>query len=190
MACPAMNNTRHLRLADYIEKPWKNGLGSTQDILILPPEATDDSFDLRLSLTPIPARAAFSPFPGIERVITLIEGSTLELEFADHTAQLHCGDSLAFGPDQCPIGKPETPARVINVMARRAAWQIKSCTVVNHIPQQDTGDLACLVALSAPCPCRIKGQNFTLSPLETIAITGPATIEAEGHCLFVQFSKT
>jgi hypothetical protein len=37
MVCPAMNNAlQHLRLADYVEKPWKNRRACTLD---LPPAA-------------------------------------------------------------------------------------------------------------------------------------------------------
>ncbi len=181
-----MSNTlQHLRLADYIEKPWKNRRGSTRDIVMLPKGANDDNFDLRLSLTPLPSAAPFSTFAGIERVITLIEGTALTLKLDSHSETLHPGDSLAFGPDQQPFGTPETPARVINLMARRRVWQIDLCRVLPRIPAQETDHFTCMVALEAGM-CHVNAQAVPVAALDSILLTGANSISATGRCLLVK----
>ncbi len=176
---------QHLRPADYIEKPWKNRRGSTRDIVILPQTATDDNFDLRLSLTPLPTAAPFSGFAGIDRVITMIEGTALTLKFDTHSETLHPGDSLAFGPDQQPFGTPETPAHVINLMARRRVWQIDFCQVLPRISVQETDHFTCMIALEAG-ECRVDSQVISVAALDSILLNGTGSIAATGRCLFVK----
>lgn len=122
---------QHLPFEGYDSKPWKNGRGITHDIALIPPNAGHDNFDLRFALSPITEDGVFSAFPGIERVITLIEGAGLALEFADRQERLEPDASLQFDSALTPFGRPQGgTVMVINVMARRGLWQIARCTVI------------------------------------------------------------
>lgn len=59
--------------------PWKNGLGSTREILTWPLGADFDTFLWRVSVASIDADAAFSAFPGVDRTIMLLGGDGIHL---------------------------------------------------------------------------------------------------------------
>lgn len=63
--------------------PWKNGGGSTCEIACWPPGAGLDDFDWRASIATIAASGPFSEFPGVDRVIVLLDGDGVRLRSAD-----------------------------------------------------------------------------------------------------------
>ena len=60
--------------------PWKNGFGSTREIVCQPPGADMDSFDWRVSIATIAQAGPFSAFPGVDRVILLLDGAGVHLQ--------------------------------------------------------------------------------------------------------------
>lgn len=62
--------------------PWKNGGGSTTEIAISPAAANLDNFDWRISLATVASDGPFSPFPGIDRTLALVEGAGLVLDIS------------------------------------------------------------------------------------------------------------
>ena len=60
--------------------PWKNGGGTTREIVCQPPGADMDSFDWRVSIATIAAAGPFSAFPGVDRVILLLDGAGVHLQ--------------------------------------------------------------------------------------------------------------
>lgn len=85
---------------------WRNAAGETREICTFPPAKRD--FYWRASIASIAANGEFSLFPGMERIVTLLEGGEMFLESADHfnlktvTAFCLCGG---------PGGKSETDGR-------------------------------------------------------------------------------
>ncbi len=69
---------RFLRAADRTAVPWKNGGGVTREIAAWPPGATGD-FGWRVSLAEVAADGPFSAFPGVDRVLTMVEGEGMDL---------------------------------------------------------------------------------------------------------------
>ncbi len=59
--------------------PWKNGGGTTREIACQPIGAGMDSFDWRVSIATIAAAGPFSAFPGVDRVIVLLDGAGVRL---------------------------------------------------------------------------------------------------------------
>jgi environmental stress-induced protein Ves len=119
-----MRATR-LRRSDYRRMRWKNDLGWTSEIALSPPGAdfASGAFDWRLSLAEVEADSAFSPLPGIDRTIALLEGDGMVLfEGANETVLERRGQLHAFPGDaevQCRlIGGA---CRDFNVMTRRGA---------------------------------------------------------------------
>ena len=70
---------RHFSTKDYQRMPWKNGQGSTTQLVSAP--AADGSFDWRLSIAEVGQSGPFSDFSGYDRTITLIEGNGMVLTF-------------------------------------------------------------------------------------------------------------
>ncbi len=101
--------------------PWKNGGGTTREIVCQPPGAGMDSFDWRVSIATIAAAGPFSAFPGVDRVITLLDGAGVRLFGGgiDHSLDTP-GIPFAFSGDValgCELlGGASTD---FNVMARR-----------------------------------------------------------------------
>src|SRR5687768_17689052 len=114
-----------LRRADYRRMRWKNDLGWTSEIALYPPGAdfASATFDWRLSLAEIEADSAFSPLPGVDRTIALLEGNGMLLfEGPTETVLERRGQLHAFA------GEAEAHCRLIsgacrdfNVMTRRGA---------------------------------------------------------------------
>lgn len=67
------------RLADLVATPWRNGGGTTREIVSLPAEAGFETFDWRVSVATIAADGPFSAFPGIDRTIMLLDGDGVRL---------------------------------------------------------------------------------------------------------------
>lgn len=68
--------------------PWKNGLGTTTEIAIDPPDAAlGGRFRWRLSIAAVQGSGPFSAFPGYERTIMLIDGHGMDLAVGDEAPQ-------------------------------------------------------------------------------------------------------
>ena len=65
-----------IRLADRAEQPWRNGGGTTRELLAWP--AADD-WTLRLSVARIERDGPFSAFPGVERHFVVLQGAGVRL---------------------------------------------------------------------------------------------------------------
>ncbi|HMM58482.1 MAG TPA: HutD family protein [Rudaea sp.] len=114
--------TRVLRHADYRRMRWKNGGGWTTELAAFPADA--QTFDWRVSIAEIESDGAFSPFPGCDRHIALLEGIGMELRFAGGES-VRLDRRLRFVPF---AGETETfgklisgPVRDFNVITRRDA---------------------------------------------------------------------
>ena len=120
--------------ASLVPTPWKNGGGSTVEIVCRPDGATMESFDWRVSIATIAQDGPFSVFPGVDRAIMLLDGDGLALRYADgviprldhqidhqldqpHTPFSFAGDASL---DCRLLGARSTD---FNVMTRRGAWR-------------------------------------------------------------------
>jgi environmental stress-induced protein Ves len=106
-------------------QPWKNGGGVTREVLCLPQGSGLEQFDWRVSIAHIARSGPFSAYPGIDRVIALLEGGGVYLRSADGAIDHRLDTPLepfAFR------GEAEVQAELLgadchdfNVMTRRAA---------------------------------------------------------------------
>ena len=71
-------------IADLPRTPWKNGGGSTREVVCQPPGAGMDSFDWRVSIATIAQPGPFSVFTGIDRTILLLDGDGVRLHAPGH----------------------------------------------------------------------------------------------------------
>ncbi|MEH2561487.1 HutD/Ves family protein [Bradyrhizobium sp. AZCC 2289] len=105
--------------------PWKNGGGSTTEIVAEPPGASLDDFDWRISMARVAADGPFSEFAGIDRTLAVINGKGLMLTIGGNAPiRLERGsDPISFAGDF------RTSARLtageitdLNVMTRRSRF--------------------------------------------------------------------
>ena len=164
---------QHIPFDQFKAKSWKNGLGTTYDIALFPTDANHTSFELRFALSPIVEDNVFSAFPGVERVITPIEGGALRLEFDDTAAELALFTSLRFDSALTPMGKPTHGSiKVINVMARRNSWNIRSCEVTDQGEHETQhGELLFLFALDN-CSVQSGDEEVSLAKHDAVLATG------------------
>jgi uncharacterized protein len=153
-----------LRAADYRFMPWKNGGGTTSEILIEPPGADMANFDWRISMARVNQDGDFSRFPGVDRTLTVLSGAVLLLVAEGERQQLGANSPpFAFpGEDKITAEVQQGPVHDLNVFTRRSAFSHK---VWRH-------------AATAPLPPR------GTSAIRLIASTTNASMRfAAGDCL-------
>jgi environmental stress-induced protein Ves len=186
---------RVLRAADRIATPWRNGGGVTREVAAFPPGAGMDAFAWRVSLADVAADGPFSAFPGVDRLLTVIEGSGLVLDLD--------GRLLALGVNSPPIafaGETPVEARLIqgpirdlNVMLRRGVWRAEvSWSVSGALIAPPDGPLLALVLADATCSS--ASAVHQLSALDMVMLEAGETatfdLAAEARALNVRLHAT
>ena len=141
-----------LRTRDRTTTPWKNGGGTTHEVAIWPPAALWDTFAWRVSIAEVAASGPFSSFPAIDRVLTVIQGSGLDLNVAGQGPITMNSGSAPYhfaGDATCDARLGDGPIRDINVMSRRgvATAEVRRETIRGRSDITATRTFALLVAL-------------------------------------------
>ena len=128
----------HLKSTDYKTMPWKNGVGTTTELMVEPEGAVTD-YRWRLSIAEVAQSGPFSDFAGYQRNIMLVEGAGFTLEFEGQTAQRL---SRSFQP-YCFDGGWRThctlidgPVKDFNLIARHGSAALLE--VLRLIPGSET----------------------------------------------------
>ncbi len=101
-----------VRSDEVAPQPWANGGGTTRELL----RADDDSW--RISLADIDSDGPFSAFPGLHRLLTVVDGAVLGLEVDGETHVVEPHRPFAFSGDAVVVASvPEGPVRALNVVA-------------------------------------------------------------------------
>jgi hypothetical protein len=107
---------------DLTVSRWKNGCGATRELAVHPPGASFESLDWRASVADIEASGPFSEFAGLDRVILLIDGDGIRMDFGDGDAHAltQLFEPHAFHGEQPVLAHlVGGPSRDFNVMLRR-----------------------------------------------------------------------
>lgn len=100
-----------VRSEDVAPQPWPNGGGTTRELL----RADDGAW--RISLADVDHDGPFSAFPGLRRLLTVVEGPVLGLEVDGQTHVVEPQRPFAFSGDAVVVASvPEGPVRVLNVV--------------------------------------------------------------------------
>ena len=113
----------HLTPTDYKVMPWKNGGGTTTELMVAP-EGAATGYDWRISIAEVAQSGPFSDFSGYQRNIMLVEGTGFTLEFEDQPAQRlsHSFQPLSFdGALRTHCTLIDGPVRDFNLIARQGA---------------------------------------------------------------------
>jgi uncharacterized protein len=105
---------RFLLPADFRTQPWKNGGGTTHEIAR---NDQDGKMIWRLSIAEVTSDGPFSAFPGLSRILTVIEGAGLCLETPDARLDARPLAPVAFSGD-LPVSSRmiDGPIRDFNVI--------------------------------------------------------------------------
>jgi environmental stress-induced protein Ves len=106
--------------------PWKNGGGSTTEIVAEPAGSSLDDFDWRISMARVAVDGPFSEFAGIDRTLAVIDGKGLMLTIGGNApVHLERGSvPLSFAGD-IPTSARLTAGVItdLNVMTRRSRFR-------------------------------------------------------------------
>jgi environmental stress-induced protein Ves len=111
---------RHLRSHEFLRVPWRNGRGHSLELASEPSTRVRD-FAWRVSLASIVEDGPFSDFPGVERILVVLDDGALELDHGPAAPKARVG---ALAPYSFSGAWPTTcrllhgPLRDLKVMAR------------------------------------------------------------------------
>uniref|UniRef100_B0SYU3 HutD-family protein n=1 Tax=Caulobacter sp. (strain K31) TaxID=366602 RepID=B0SYU3_CAUSK len=176
---------RVLRAADRIATPWKNGGGVTREVAVFPPGAGPDAFEWRISLAEIAADGPFSAFPGVDRVLTVIEGQGLMLNVDGRLLALDAASPpLAFAGDvEVSARLTDGPIRDLNLMVRRGLWRARTrrLTVAGAAEVAAKGVATLVLTLDALRIAR-PGGVIDLAPMDAVLLDqGNSNLSLEGR---------
>ncbi|UKA49301.1 HutD family protein [Arthrobacter sp. FW305-123] len=115
-----------IRFAEIRPEPWRNGGGVTRELASHPKAASaqDGAWDWRVSIADVSKAGEFSLFPGMERVITIIEGELLLLTVDDAEHPLEKYRPFRFSGEAASSATlPTGDIRDLNVIARTGAFK-------------------------------------------------------------------
>ncbi|MEV2256047.1 HutD family protein [Streptomyces sp. NPDC050147] len=183
-----------LRWSEYRSMPWKNGGGVTREVAsgavrapLASPELSD-GFDWRVSIADVDAGGPFSPFPGIDRVITLVEGEGMVLTVDGAPQLVEPLRPFAFSGDATTDCLLKAGAvRDMNVMTRRgrATAQVRIITVA----ADRLAEVACaagetLLAMAATEGITVggpDGRETALGRLDCVRHEGAGALSLAGE---------
>jgi environmental stress-induced protein Ves len=132
-------------IASLPATPWKNGGGTTREIVRVPAGADLDAFDWRVSIAELLVDGSFSSFAGIDRVIVLLEGAGIHMRSRDRAIDHRLATPFVpfvFSGDQ-PIDATLIvgQSRDFNVMTRRLHVRADVRVLRDHekLPESESG---------------------------------------------------
>lgn len=104
-------------------QPWRNGGGTTREMLRWPTGGAPDTWTLRVAVADILRDGPFSPYPGIDRWFVVVEGGGAVLLLDRGERLVERGDEpLPFAGEAAPACHLiDGPSRDLNLMVRRGA---------------------------------------------------------------------
>ncbi|MCG9962541.1 HutD/Ves family protein [Shewanella cutis] len=124
------SNIQIIRYEECESSLWKNGGGSTKQLLISPKDSDLTNFDYRISIATISSDGPFSIFPGIDRQLCILEGEGVKLLMPENGAK---PSELLLRPNQaafCFSGETQIESQLLdkqiidfNVMTKRGKYR-------------------------------------------------------------------
>lgn len=112
-----------IRYASLKPAPWANGGGVTRQ-LAAGPSGSGADWDWRISIAEVAKAGPFSPLPGIDRIITVIEGELIALSVDGAEQALEKFRPFRFSGDSDTSASLPTGALMdLNLMTRRGAFK-------------------------------------------------------------------
>lgn len=165
--------------------PWKNGGGETAEIAVFPPAAGLSEFGWRISMATVSSDGPFSAFPGIDRTLTILSGTGMELAIAERAA-------VTLDPQSPPLAFPAdvaTSARLtggtvidLNIMTRRGTFTHHvERLVLPHIGRRNEAT-EFLFCAAGTVTLETEAGRFDLHTFDCAAIPVESTVlSVSGH---------
>jgi len=105
---------RIIRVGDQPDVPWKNGGGTTRELLSAP--SGSSGFDWRISVATIAKPGPFSSFPGVDRTLIGLAGEG-RLRISGRMENVAPGSVIRFAGDEAVMALVgQEPILVLNIM--------------------------------------------------------------------------
>ncbi len=128
---------RHLTPANYTRQPWKNGRGTTTELIRQ--NRTDGQIYFRISIASVVENGPFSVFPGLNRSLTVIDGPGFDL-IGEYQLRADPLKPVAFpGDSQIVAANVTAPSEDFNVMAMKGL-RMSVSVVSDGILADDLGE--------------------------------------------------
>ena len=163
-----------VRFADLPVVPWRNGGGVTREVVASGGSGLAD-FDWRISIADVDAPGAFSALPGVERVITVVEGERMDLmvDGVEHVLSLY--EPFTFdGASRTSCSLPAGPTRDLNVMTRmdRLSAAVAIRDLSSTRPMAVAGSQVLVLLTGSAVVAGADGTRATLHPLDAVCPSG------------------
>jgi uncharacterized protein len=173
------------RRDDHRKMPWKNGGGLTREVASSPPGSALTDFDWRISFAEVAAGGPFSTFPGVDRVIVLIDGSAMALIVDGVRHELERHRPFAFDGTSSTICEiPAGPTRDLNVMTRRgqvrAEVEVLEAATTEQVAVESGTELVLVAITGHVVVTSPAGESTALEALDGLRWNECATLTLAG----------
>jgi environmental stress-induced protein Ves len=151
-----------VRADDAPPQPWRNGGGTTRELLALP---AGDAWRMRLSVADIERDGPFSAYPGVRRWFAVLQGAGVRLDFGtDGARTLTPADApLAFDGALAPgCALVDGPTRDLNLMLRDARGTMARVVVGRPWRPREEGAARCGLFAAVAGRCRADGRGHAV----------------------------
>jgi uncharacterized protein len=178
-----MRSVRVVRYSQVPSTAWKNGLGMTRQLAIHPLGASSENFEWRISIAQLDQSADFSPYPGIERCLAVLDGDmVLRRDACEPLSLTRDSAPVTFSGDETASGQVmRGPVLDLNVMYRAANWQasVQRCkaggasdTLTLACAAQGTSQNVLVCSLVATLHLQLGGLHFVLGRYDSLLASG------------------
>ena len=151
-----------IRYASLKTTPWANGGGVSRQLAAAP--GPDGGLDWRISIAEVAKAGPFSPMPGMDRIITVIEGELIALTVDGAEQALEKFRPFRFSGDSDTSAALPTGALMdLNLMTRRGAFK----------------GYAAIIELSKKRPHPVFADQFAVLLQGSATVSPAATDDAE-----------
>lgn len=182
-------NIQIIRYEECESSLWKNGGGSTKQLLIWPKGADLSNFDFRISIATISSDGPFSLFHGIDRQLCILEGEGVRINIKGN--DLGQSEEIILRPNDPPFcfsGETQIESKLLdkqildfNVMTRRGNYTARieriECNGKVQIETNDNSayqiankELIQFLLTLEPISCVYRGRKIKLARYDSLLL--------------------
>jgi uncharacterized protein len=176
---------RVVRASDYITRPWKNGGGTTREILTFPEGAGYDTFGWLVSAARVERPGPFSIFPDADRTMAILSGSSLSLHGLGSSPVVLTPQSEPFDfPGDVPVSATLGGEAIedMNLMVRRGQFghRMRRLDVGPETTITPRGTAVVFLERGAVCAVSNGQPVITLAQSDSLICMAPLVVSAQG----------
>lgn len=180
------SGARFLPASERSRVAWKNRLGMTMEVAVSPAGANYNDFDWRVSIAELTSDAAFSAYPGVDRIVTLLSPDAISLSVDGVETWITKFRPFTF-PGEVTVSARLSGRRAtdLNVMSRRGSIR---ASVRMHTSERllwatvPEGETSVCIVLAGRASLRWqKDPQVDLGERDAVIVTGPGRFVISGR---------